>query len=62
LSEVAKRNNTPFQVIGRVSSDQFRIKVKGVDVADSTVEKLESAWRSALPQKLKAQVMVAGRE
>lgn len=62
LAEVAKRHGSPFEIIGRVGGDRLRIKVNEVERVDVSVAELEESWRSAIPQKLAAHVLAAGRE
>ncbi len=62
ITELAKRHNCPLQIIGTVGGDTLRINLNQVQAINAKVEELESVWRSALPQKLAAQAMAAGRE
>jgi phosphoribosylformylglycinamidine synthase len=62
MTELAKRHDCPLQIIGTVGGDTLRINLNQVEAINAKVEELERVWRSALPQKLVAQAMAAGRE
>jgi phosphoribosylformylglycinamidine (FGAM) synthase-like enzyme len=62
ISEMAERHDCPFQVIGRAGGDRLHINVNGLETINARVAELERVWRSALPQKLEAQALAAGRE
>jgi hypothetical protein len=62
MTELAKRHDCPLQIIGTVGGDTLRINLNQVEAINARVEELERVWRSALPQKLVAQAMAAGRE
>jgi hypothetical protein len=49
-------------ILGRVSSDHLRIQSDGEDVIDLNISEMETAWRSALSQRLQAEVLAAGAE
>ncbi len=59
VQEIAERNNAPFAIVGRVGGDRLTITVNDQDAIAADVSKLEAAWRSALSDKLQAEV-VAG--
>ena len=62
ISELAKRHGAPFQVIGRAGSDRLHVNLNKAELISAAIEELESVWRAALPRKLAAQAMAAGRE
>jgi phosphoribosylformylglycinamidine synthase len=62
IEAIARRSNAPLAIIGRVGGDAIRITVNGNEAIESDVKKLEDAWRNALPRKLQAEAMAAGRE
>lgn len=49
-------------ILGRVGSDRLRIQSDGTDVVDLAISEMETTWRSALSQRLKAEVLAAGAE
>jgi phosphoribosylformylglycinamidine synthase len=59
VQEIAERNNAPFAIVGRVGGDRLTIMVNDEDSIAVDVSQLEAAWRSALSDKLQAEV-VAG--
>jgi phosphoribosylformylglycinamidine synthase len=62
LERIAKKNTTPFAVIGRVTGSVLRIWANGEELIALEVAELETAWRAALARKLEAEAMVAGKE
>jgi phosphoribosylformylglycinamidine (FGAM) synthase-like enzyme len=62
IQEIAKKLNCNFEVIGRVVGDRLRISTNGEEAVNLSLNKLEDAWRVALPRKLQAEAMVAGKE
>jgi phosphoribosylformylglycinamidine synthase len=62
VQRIAQSHNCPMQVIGRVGGDSLRISLHGQILVDSAVAVLEEAWRTALPKKLQAEAMAAGKE
>ena len=59
MQEMAERNNAPFAILGRVGGTRLTISVNGTETVDTEVSEFEAAWRSALSDKLQAEV-VAG--
>jgi len=59
LRAIAKRNNAPFSIIGRVGGDRLRIKRDQEMIVDASVVQLESTWREGLSNKLHAEALVA---
>jgi phosphoribosylformylglycinamidine synthase II len=57
VQEIAERNNAPFAVIGRVGGTQLMIGVNGDEAVAKDVSELEAVWRSALSEKLQAEVV-----
>jgi phosphoribosylformylglycinamidine synthase II len=62
LENIAKREQCPFTVIGRVGGTSLRIKLVDAEVISAEVREMEDVWRSSLSKKLEAEVMAAGRE
>jgi phosphoribosylformylglycinamidine synthase len=62
MAELAKQHGSPFEIIGRVGGDRLRIKINDVERVDVSIAELEESWASAIPQKLEAQALAAGRE
>jgi phosphoribosylformylglycinamidine synthase II len=59
VEEIAKRNNASFVVLGTVGGKRLRITVNGDEAVAADVSELETAWRSAISNRLQAEV-VAG--
>jgi phosphoribosylformylglycinamidine synthase subunit PurL len=59
VREIAKIHNAPFVILGQVGGTQLRIDLNGNELITAEVSELEAAWRSALSDKLQAEV-VAG--
>ncbi|HEX8919983.1 MAG TPA: AIR synthase-related protein, partial [Pyrinomonadaceae bacterium] len=62
LEEIAARTNCPFTILGRTGGEHLSIKADGEEVVNLAVAELESAWRTSLASKLRAEVMVASAE
>jgi phosphoribosylformylglycinamidine synthase II len=62
IEDMARRENAPFAVIGRVGGKKLHIDVGDTEAVSAEVSELESPWRSSLSRKLEAEVMAAGRE
>jgi phosphoribosylformylglycinamidine synthase len=62
IEEIAKRHGCPLKIIGAVADSALRISLNGNLLIECSVDKLEEHWRSALPEKLQAEAMAAGRE
>jgi phosphoribosylformylglycinamidine synthase subunit PurL len=55
LSEVeaiAAEKNCPFQIIGKVTGENLQIKINGSDTGSAKVCEFETAWKTALKNKL----------
>ena len=59
VHEIAERNNAPFAILGRVGGSRLTITVNDEESVVAGVSELEAAWRSALSDKLQAE-LVAG--
>jgi phosphoribosylformylglycinamidine synthase subunit PurL len=59
VQKIADRNNAPFAILGRVGGKKLTLNVNGNEAVSAEVSHLEAAWRSALSEKLRAEV-VAG--
>lgn len=57
VQEIAERNNAPFAIVGRVGGSRLTITVNDEDSVTVDVSQLEAAWRSALSDKLQAEVV-----
>lgn len=62
VAALAAQHQVPFVILGSARGKQLRIAVNEEVVIDQPVADLENAWRNALPEKLEAQAMAAGRE
>jgi phosphoribosylformylglycinamidine synthase len=62
IEETVARAGCAMTILGRVSSDRLRMQSDGADVIDLPVAEMEIAWRAALAQRLKAEVLAAGAE
>ncbi len=56
VQEIAERNNAPLAIIGRVGGRRLTIDVNGNEAVAMNVSELESTWRNALSERLKAEV------
>lgn len=57
IKEIAARNGAPFTILGSVRGSSLKIAVNGEGAVDANVSDLETAWRSALSEKLQAEVV-----
>ncbi len=57
IREIAERNNAPFAILGRVGGHRLVITVNGAEAVATDVSDLETAWRSALSDKVQAEVV-----
>ena len=57
VQEIADRNKAPFSILGRVGGTALAIKINNNDAIDALVSELEGAWRSALSDKLQAELV-----
>jgi len=62
LERIAAQNGAPISVLGRVGGQHLHIETNGEGVIEIEVSEMETAWRTALSRKLKAEAMAAGRE
>jgi phosphoribosylformylglycinamidine synthase len=62
IEAIARRRNCPLTLLGRVSGDALEITIEGVRVIDLPLDQIEQSWRGALPRKLQAEAIAAGRE
>lgn len=62
IEAIAQRHGCPLHIIGTVGGEALQIKSNGELVINQSVEALEQTWRTALPKKLQAEAMAAGRE
>jgi phosphoribosylformylglycinamidine synthase subunit PurL len=57
IEEIAARNGAPFTILGSVGGSSLKIAVNGEGTVDANLSDLETAWRSALSEKLQAEVV-----
>jgi phosphoribosylformylglycinamidine synthase len=62
IEQIAAVAGCPMTLIGKVDSDQLRIRSDGQEVIELDVAEMEAAWRSSLKEKLQAEVLAAGAE
>jgi phosphoribosylformylglycinamidine synthase II len=62
ISEIAARANCPLTVLGRVTGNQLRISVNGVQAVAANIADLENVWRTSLGKELRPEAMAASRE
>jgi phosphoribosylformylglycinamidine synthase II len=62
ITEIAKRENCPFTVIGQVGGARLRIRLGDTESISVEIRELESVWRGSLAKRLEAEVMAAGME
>jgi len=60
--EIVAGAGCPMTILGRVGSDRLRIESDGEVVIDLDISETESAWRSSLAARLRAEVLAAGAE
>ncbi|HYK19831.1 MAG TPA: phosphoribosylformylglycinamidine synthase subunit PurL, partial [Pyrinomonadaceae bacterium] len=48
IEDIARSNNIPFAILGRVGGTRLSISVNGQEAIDAEVSNLEAAWRTAL--------------
>lgn len=59
IEQIASRNDCPFAILGRVTGNELAITVNGDSVIKAPITDLETAWRTSLGKKLRAEAMVA---
>jgi len=62
IEEIVAAAGCPMTLLGNVGSDRLRIESDGEEVIQLDVAEIETAWRSSLQGKLKAEVLAAGAE
>ncbi|HVF50991.1 MAG TPA: phosphoribosylformylglycinamidine synthase subunit PurL [Pyrinomonadaceae bacterium] len=62
LEEIAAQEGCPLRVVGRAGGDELRINVGGAQVVSASVAELETAWRTSLQDKLRAEAIAAAAE
>jgi phosphoribosylformylglycinamidine synthase II len=62
LEEIAAREGCALTIMGRTGGQQLRISADGEEVIALDVAELETAWRTALENRLQAEVLVAAGE
>ena len=54
VEAIAKENDCPFQIIGKVSGADLKIKLNGEEIVSAPVSELENAWKTSLENRLEA--------
>jgi phosphoribosylformylglycinamidine synthase II len=54
IEEIVRSNNVPFAILGRTGGTRLTVSVNGQQTVNADVSKLETAWRTALSDKLQA--------
>jgi phosphoribosylformylglycinamidine synthase len=62
IQEIATRRQCPFVLLGETKGSRLQISVRGANTIDLSLGEVESAWRTALDQKLGAEALAAGAE
>jgi len=62
IEEIVSAGGCPMTILGRVGPDRLRIESDAKVVIQLDVREMEHAWRSALRNKLQAEVLAAGAE
>jgi phosphoribosylformylglycinamidine synthase len=62
IEAIAEQANCPFNLLGRVATDQLRIVADGAQLISLGLEELETAWRSSLGAELQAEALAAASE
>ena len=62
MEEIAAQAGCPLTLLGRTGADRLRIKVDDREVIDLLIAEMETAWRTLLGAKLRAEALVAGAE
>ncbi|HKQ52848.1 MAG TPA: phosphoribosylformylglycinamidine synthase subunit PurL, partial [Pyrinomonadaceae bacterium] len=62
VEEIAARAGCPLTILGRTGGDRLVIKADGEEVISLALSELETAWRTSLATKLRAEVLAAAAE
>jgi hypothetical protein len=62
MEEIVAAASCSMTILGNVGSDRLRIESDGEEVIQLDVAEMETAWRSALANKLLMEAMAAGAE
>jgi phosphoribosylformylglycinamidine synthase len=62
MEEIAARAGCLLTILGRTGGDRLIIKTDGEEVINLAVTELETAWRTSLSTKLRAEVLAAAAE
>jgi phosphoribosylformylglycinamidine synthase len=62
MEEIAARSGCPLTILGRTGGSQLSIKTDGDEVIKLPISELETAWRTSLSTRLRAEVIAAGAE
>jgi phosphoribosylformylglycinamidine synthase len=52
IEAIAKENDCPFQVIGKVAREDFRVRINEKEVISASISDLENAWKTSLERQL----------
>ena len=56
IENTAKENDCPFQLIGKVSGADLKIKFNEIEVVSATISELENVWKHSLENQLDAKI------
>jgi phosphoribosylformylglycinamidine synthase len=62
MEEITAREGCTLTILGRAGGDQLRISTDGDERIALSLAEIENAWRTALENRLQAEVLVAGAE
>ncbi|HEX8370709.1 MAG TPA: phosphoribosylformylglycinamidine synthase subunit PurL [Pyrinomonadaceae bacterium] len=54
VEAIAEASDCPFQIIGKVSGADLKIKFNGEEIVSASVSELEKAWKTSLENQLEA--------
>jgi phosphoribosylformylglycinamidine synthase len=57
VEEIAAQAGCPFNLLGRVTTDQLRIAADGAQLIALDINEMETAWRSSLGNELQAEAL-----
>jgi phosphoribosylformylglycinamidine synthase II len=52
IQVIAKENDCPFEVIGKVGGEKLTIKMNDLETVSASIAELESAWKNSLENRL----------
>ncbi len=54
IEAIAKENDCPFEIIGKIGGENLEIKANGEQVISASINDLENAWQTSLERKLES--------